>query len=161
VSGEVTVCKLDATGREMLRYQGELVERGPNWVRVAATFERGRTEAGPLTIHPGDRLVETFYDDRWYNVFAVFSSDESIFRGWYCNIARPAKLGEALIAQDDLALDLVVLPDGGLQVLDRAEFEALELPPGVRRHAEAALADLLVRARRRLSPFRQSDGPPA
>jgi len=153
MSETIKVHKLDETGREVWRYPGEVLERGPHWLRLAATFDRERTEAGPLTIEPGDRFIETFYDDRWYNVFAVHDPEGHTLRGWYCNIARPAVLEAADVYQEDLALDLIVMPHGHTEVLDRAEFDAMALPPADRQRAERALAALLDRAHNAKPPF--------
>lgn len=153
MSRTITVHKLDDGGREVWRYQGQLLARGPHWLRLEATFDRERTESGRLTIEPGDRFIETFYDDRWYNVFAIHDPHGRVFRGWYCNIARPATLEAADVYQEDLALDLIVLPDGSTEILDQREFDALALPVAERRQAEQALQDLLDQVRRAEPPF--------
>ncbi|MGA9533036.1 MAG: DUF402 domain-containing protein [Anaerolineales bacterium] len=154
----ITVHKLDEAGQEVWRYQGRLLARGPHWLRLVAAFDRERTQAGSLTIQPGDRFVETFYDDRWYNVFAVHNQDGGLFRGWYCNIARPAVLDPAAVYQQDLALDLIVMPSGEIDVLDRAEFDALDLSANDRAMAEAALAKLMALANQARPPFQPMIG---
>jgi predicted RNA-binding protein associated with RNAse of E/G family len=90
----------------------------------------------------GDRFVETYYARRMYNVFKVFEGAHGPLKGWYCNICRPAHLKAATVAWVDLALDLWVSPDGRQFVLDRDEFEALELSLSERQQALATLARL-------------------
>ncbi|ADU51025.1 hypothetical protein Tmar_0911 [Thermaerobacter marianensis DSM 12885] len=59
-----------ATGRLKATWEGTLIE-GPGWWCVAAEWSRGPVAAGPLTFEPGDRLLEVYWADRWYNVFRV------------------------------------------------------------------------------------------
>ena len=46
------------------------------------------------------------------------------------------------ISYVDLALDLIVFPDGRQLVLDKDEFTSLEIPEHIRRNALSALTDL-------------------
>lgn len=157
MTDRITVHKLDDRGNEIWRYHGQVLNRTASAVRLLAAFDRPPIQVGPLDLETGDLFLETFYHDRWYNHFAVFSIDNSAFRGWYCNIARPARILENRIYQEDLALDLVVLPEGESTVLDREEFEALNLPPDDRAQALQALHHLQGRAASSFPPF---DKPP-
>ena len=65
-------------------------------------------------------MTEWFYSDRWYNVFRLEDVDDDRLKGWYCNIGRPARLGKAVVAYDDLALDVFVTPEGGVTVLQQS-----------------------------------------
>ncbi|HEX9680190.1 MAG TPA: DUF402 domain-containing protein, partial [Anaerolineales bacterium] len=118
----LTVHKLDAQGREVWRYPGRALEVALDRIVLEAEFGRQPMEVGGLRMEPGDRFVETFYMERWYNVFAVYQGRGPSLRGWYCNIARPARMEAGDVYAEDLALDLIVLPDGTSQVLDRDEF---------------------------------------
>lgn len=149
----ITVHKLDAAGQEVWAYTGRVLARGPTWVRLEATFDRAEVIFQGLVLRGGDRMVETFFADRWYNVFAVHDGGTDRVKGWYCNITRPARLGPQDVSAEDLALDLLVYRQGGDQVLDEDEFEALGLPPGDRDAAWAALAELRRLAARRQWPF--------
>lgn len=155
---KVTVHKLDDQGDEVWRYQGRLIDRGPNSIRLEATFDRQEQEVGPLRLAPGDRFIETFYTDRWYNLFAVFDGSDDRFRGWYCNIARPARLEENSLYQEDLALDLVVTAAGEQAVLDLDEFGRLRLNISERDQALATLRRLRSLAEAGDPPF---DHPPS
>lgn len=55
-----------------------------------------------------------------------------MFKGWYCNLSKPAELGEDEILFRDLALDLIVYPDGRQEELDWDEFEELEISDALR-----------------------------
>jgi hypothetical protein len=122
-----TVYKLDHHGREVWRYPARILERGPYWVRLEAFFNRDDMDLGYVVFKRGDRFIETFYNDRWYNVFAVYDRDDGALKGWYCNVCRPAEITAAAVRCDDLALDVWVTPEGDAVVLDEAEFAVLPL----------------------------------
>ena len=91
-------------------------------------FNRDDLDLGFAFFKRGDRFVETFYSDRWYNVFAVYDRDDQGLKGWYCNICRPAKLGATAVRCEDLALDMWVSDRKyQIQVLDEDEFASLDL----------------------------------
>jgi predicted RNA-binding protein associated with RNAse of E/G family len=156
MSDRVTVHKLDEAGNEVWSYQGRLLVRQPNRWTLEATFGRKETRVGDLIMEAGDRFVETFYADRWYNVFEVHDGGTDRLKGWYCNLARPARLAGRDVFQEDLALDLVVYPGGAMEILDREDFEALDIPDQERAQVRAGLEELTVLARAGLDPF----GPP-
>lgn len=149
----ITVRKLNHHGRELYRYQANLLELNDSYVKVEATFDLPDNRLDGLTFRTGDRFLEWHYRDRWYNVFAVHDGDSAELKGWYCNITRPAVYQQRVISADDLALDLVVLPDGAHEVLDQDEFKALDLGPNDRRQALSALEDLRASAARLTDPF--------
>lgn len=128
----VTVIKTDHAGREVWRYQGIVLECGPHHVMLEARFNRDDYVLDYVTLRRGDRFIETFYNDRWYNVFEVHDKDDDRVKGWYYNFARPAQIVDGEIRSDDLALDLWVYPDGRKLVLDRDEFDALPIEDGER-----------------------------
>ena len=135
----ITVIKTNYAGREVWRYQGIVLEHGPHHVLLEARFNRDDLVLDYVTLRRGDRFVETFYDDRWYNVFEVHDKDDDHIKGWYYNFARPAQIVDGEIGSDDLALDLWVCPDGRKLVLDRDEFDALPINEAER----AAVLDAL------------------
>lgn len=149
------VRKLALDGRETFRYPvARVLARTAQAITVEAYFDRTeRLELGYTVFERGDRFVEYFYADRWYNVFEVHAAGDDAVRGWYCNLARPAVLSEDAIAQVDLALDVWVRPDGSALVLDEDEFAALPLSAEERGAARAALAELLNLVAQRAGPF--------
>ena len=80
-----------------------------------------------MTFRRGDVFTEWFYSARWYNVFRIEDGASGALKGWYCNLTRPAQLGEQCVSADDLALDVFVRPDGALQLLDEDEYAELRL----------------------------------
>ena len=149
----ITVHKLDDNGIEKIAYAGKVIERAGTSVVIEARFGRERMELGYVTLTTGDRFVEHFYSDRWCNVFAIFDAADGAFKGWYCNITRPARIEADHIWSDDLALDFFVQPGGKEFVLDEAEFAALGLSADESGNARAALAELQALAARREGPF--------
>lgn len=153
MNDRVTVHKLDHNGVEVWTYSGVIVARGDGYAVLEAIFDRERVEVGFLTLLKGDRFIESYYDDRWYNVFEVHAAGSDRVKGWYCNVARPARIEPADIYQEDLALDLIVSPDGNNQVLDEDEFAALDLPESDARQARRALELLQEQAELGQPPF--------
>ncbi len=160
----VTVHKLNQAGEVTVAWAGEVLAQAATSVRLVATFTRGPLELGYVTLRPGDRFVEQFYTDRWYNVFAIYNVGDDVFKGWYCNLTRPAQIGphpsEAglLIEAVDLALDYFRQPDGTEFVLDEDEFAALKLPSAEVAACRAALAELRALAAAGDGPFRLEVG---
>jgi predicted RNA-binding protein associated with RNAse of E/G family len=65
-----------------------------------------------------------------------------LFKGWYCNITRPACITENSVSADDLELDLLVIPGRPAIVLDQDEFETIVLLPEEQKAAQDALSEL-------------------
>jgi hypothetical protein len=147
------VIKRNALGQEKIRYPAQVLERAANAIVLEAIFQRGPMDLGYIILKPGDRFVEYFYADRWYNVFVIYDVDDRALKGWYCNITRPAIIADDVVAADDLALDYFVRPDGEGVVLDEEEFAALTLTPEETTAARAALAELQILAARWAGPF--------
>ena len=140
------VYKLDENGRIVWQYPAKVLERGSNFARLEAFFDRDDMDLGFVTFKRGDRFIEYYYTDRWYNVFAVYDRDDGALKGWYCNICRPAEIGETAVRCQDLALDLWVTPTGQTTILDEEEFIALNLLPADRQESQDAFHTLLTLA---------------
>lgn len=149
----ILVHKLDHRGREVWRYPGTVIERTSSSLTLEAFFDRERQVIGGLILQPGDRFVETYFTDRWYNVFAVHDGRDGALKGWYCNIARPARIEPGGLFAEDLALDLIIDRLGRSVVLDQEEFDSLDLPAGDRRRARRALEELQRLASEGEPPF--------
>lgn len=141
----ITVIKQTPDGQDVWRYDGWVLNRQENRIQLEAFFDRHDMNMAGLWLRRGDRFVETYYRDRWYNIFAVYKGAKGALKGWYCNIATPATWDESMLRYRDLALDLLVFPDGQQKVLDEEEFAALDIPATWRQQAQRALADLRAR----------------
>ncbi|MHB9032612.1 MAG: DUF402 domain-containing protein [Anaerolineae bacterium] len=157
----VTITKLDAHGRELFTYSGTLEYSSPDLVIVRARWDRlPPMDVGPLRLETGDIFLEHFYCPYWFNIFQV-SDAFGTLKGWYCNIAESVTLSPGLVRWRDLALDLVVMPDGQQTVLDEDEFAALAIEDDQRRQARAAMDLLRSWAAQHHTPFTGISEPPA
>jgi uncharacterized protein len=149
---QIRVLKLDLAGQIVWQYEGRLVRRRPHSLTLEAFFDVGDVPVADVLFQKGDRFVETYFDNRMYNMFQVFGRTNHEVKGWYCNLSRPAAFAEGSVSWVDLALDLWISADGRQSVLDRDEFEALEMQASEREKVLAALQQLQRRFRRVLPP---------
>ena len=109
------------------QYEGEVLRRDENSITVEAFFNRDDMPFQEIILKRNDRFVETFYTDKWFNIFEIYDRDDGKLKGWYCNITKPAIIEEGFVAYVDLALDLWVSANGEQTVLDEDELEELKL----------------------------------
>lgn len=148
--------KHDHTGKYILDYPGTVLSRSATEVCVECFFDRDI--AGEyMNISAGDRVVEWFFTDRWYNIMQFHDVRGGQLKGWYCNITRPTDIreddGRLVIAWQDLALDVFVYPDGRIIVLDEDELAALNLPAHEVAQVWAAVDHLRALVKSRQPPF--------
>ena len=139
---ELPVIKRNLAGEETWRYTGKVLTVQPNAITLEAYFNRADLPFHGLILGQGDRFVETFYTDRCYKICEMHAREDNHIKGWYCNVCEPAKLEADSLSYIDLALDLLVYPDGAQLVLDEDEFAALSLAASQRDQALAALEAL-------------------
>ena len=138
----IIVIKLDHTGAEIHRYQGRLLEKSRTKIVLEAFFDREDTPVGDVILSRGDRFVETYFTDHWYNIFEVHAKEDDSIKCWYCNIGSPVVVTDNQIAYKDLALDLLVYKDGRQVILDEEEFKKLFLDENTTAEVQAALNEL-------------------
>jgi hypothetical protein len=139
---KMDVIKLNHLGQETWRYSGEVLKQTPSLLVLEAFFDREKTLVGDLVLMRGDRFIEYYYNDRWYNIFEIQDLTNHNIKGWYCNISYPAIFSTRYVTYQDLALDLLVYPTGQQVVLDEDEFETLPLSPFDRKKARQSLNEL-------------------
>lgn len=149
----IVVLKLNHEGGEVFRYEGQTLWREAHCLCLRAVFQYGDVDFGFVTFSRGDLFTEWFYDDRWYNVFRIEDGKSGALKGWYCNVTRPAQLGEATVSAEDLALDVFVGPEGALQLLDEDEFAELALTEAERAAAWQAVAEIRAAVAAGCAPF--------
>jgi len=142
MNDQITVIKQNPAGEETWRYAGRVLEQNENSVRLEAFFNRDDMPFHGLHLKRGDRFVETYFSDRWYNIYEIFDRDSHQRKGWYCNVTRPAVIEKDKISYVDLALDLLVFTDQRQLVLDEDEFAMLEISPEEAQTARQALREL-------------------
>ncbi len=138
----IIVIKQNIQGEEVWRYQGEVLERNEHLLVLEAFFDRDDWLFYGMNLCRGDRFIEWYYTDCWYNIFEIYDRKDNHLKGWYCNISTPAQIDAEIVVYQDLALDLLIFPDGRQLVLDEEEFNALTLPLELRENACNALKTL-------------------
>lgn len=145
VTGQsITVVKLNLAGQETWRYTGHVLQRQDGQVTLEALFNREDIPFHGILLGKGDRFIETYYADHWYNIFEIHDRADDRLKGWYCNVTRPAELSPDEVCYVDLALDLLVYPDGSYLILDEDEFSALGVDDFTRIKARQALDELVT-----------------
>lgn len=139
---EVVVIKLDVQRKERWRYSGQILQQEPGMVLLEAYFNRDDADFHGMPFKRGDRFLEVYFADRWYNIFEIYDRDDGLLKGWYCNVTRPAVFEAGVVRYVDLALDLLVFADGRQLVLDEDEFAELEIGDAERQRARQALDEL-------------------
>jgi protein associated with RNAse G/E len=124
---KIKVQKKNPEGEVTYEYEGVLQNRDEHSLVLEALFDREDMPFMDVVLKKGDRFVEHYYTDRWYNIFAVYDRDNGQIKGWYCNIGKPVVIENATVSYVDLALDLWVSTSGKQTVLDEDEFEELNL----------------------------------
>lgn len=140
----VLVLKCDLDGKETWRYTGQVLGKASDRVLIEARFNRPDLPFHGIVLRENDRFVELYIRKRWYNIFEVHDRDDDRVKCWYCNVCQPAGFVDGRISYVDLALDLLVTPDGRMLVLDEGEFAAMEMDDATREKARRALEDLQV-----------------
>jgi hypothetical protein len=142
---KITIQKKNPAGEVLYEYAGDEMRRDDTPIVLEALFTRDDLPFMDVVFKKGDRFVEYYYSDRWYNIFAIYDRDDGHIKGWYCNIGKPAVIEDKLVSYVDLALDLWVSTTGEQTVLDEDEFEAMGLPDALRNSALQGLAELKLR----------------
>lgn len=137
-----TIIKQNSDGEEVWRYSGEVLQTTPDAVLVEAVFNREDFVFEGILIKNGDPFIEAYYSRRWYNIFEMIDRDSGETKGWYCNVTRPALLRGQELSYMDLALDILVYPDGQVRVLDEDEYQKLNLSEDDQKNTFKALEEL-------------------
>jgi uncharacterized protein len=121
------VQKKNPAGQVTYEYEGLMLSRDEHSITLEAFFDRADMPFVDTVLRTGDRFVEYYYNDRWYNIFEVHDRDDERIKGWYCNVCRPAVFEDGIVSYVDLALDLWVSSNGQQTVLDEHEFAELKV----------------------------------
>lgn len=138
----VIVQKKNPAGEVIYQYEGSLVRRDGNTIVLEALFDRQDMPFQEVVFRAGDRFVEYYFSDRWYNIFEIYDRDDGQIKGWYCNVGVPAVIEDGVVSYVDLALDLWVSADGKQTVLDEDEFAEMGLSRELRENARRGLDEL-------------------
>jgi len=138
----IKIIKQDYLGRDVWQYSGTLVEVNETKIVIEAYFDREDTPVDKMVIRQGDKFIETYYSNQWFNIYEIQDQRSGNIKAWYCNISYPAEILVDSVVFRDLVLDLLVYPDGAQVVLDMDEFEALSVTGDLRQQALQALEQL-------------------
>jgi len=152
-AARIKVQKKNPAGEVTYEYEGMLLSRDEHVVTLEALFDRADMPFMDVVFKTGDRFVEYYYNDRWYNIFAIHDREDGQIKGWYCNIGKPAEIEDGIVSYIDLALDLWVSIDGKQTVLDEDEFEELSLNEELRTGALHGLDELQELFKSQSPPF--------
>ena len=141
-AARITVQKKNPAGEVTYQYEGVMLSRDEHSIVLEALFDRADMPFMDVVFKTGDRFVEYYYADRWYNIFEIHDRDDGKIKGWYCNIGKPAVFEDNIVSYVDLALDLWVSADGKQSVLDEDEFEELKLNEELKTGALKGLDEL-------------------
>jgi PncC family amidohydrolase len=119
------VHKCTHRGEHKYSYTGQLTSRSQHAAIVRAPWTFDEVAIAYSRFSPGDIFTETFYEDRWYNIFEIVDAQQKL-KGWYANITRPARITADSVEWDDLAIDVWMGVDGIQHIMDEDEFEALK-----------------------------------
>ncbi|QEV17277.1 DUF402 domain-containing protein [Streptomyces alboniger] len=150
-TSETLEIALVKAGRTKIRYPAELLDDDGTRITVRAPWAApGVRDFGFVRFEPGDVFTEHFWRDRWYAIKEVYAADGT-FKGWYCDVTRPAVREDGILTVEDLDLDLWCSADASTVLrLDEDEFEASGLPatdPPAASAARRALTELESLAR--------------
>jgi len=143
--------KKDLAGKVTYEYEGRLLKSDSNSITIEAFFDREDMPFQDVVLKKGDRFIETYYFDRWYNIFEIYDRDDSKVKGWYCNVCEPAVVDGPLVSYIDLFLDLWVSANGDQFVLDEQEFFEYVIDEKIKSSALRSLTDLRQRFFKKLS----------
>lgn len=139
---KIIIIKNNQSGKEVWRYDGYVIAESGLGIIVKARFNRSDLLFNGILLKEGDRFLELYLFEKWFNIYQIYDRDDKALKAWYCNITRPIRLDDGFLFYDDLALDLLVYPDGRLLSLDEDEFMGLDLSEEDARKARAALREL-------------------
>ncbi len=151
----VEVSKLGADGELIFAYPARLIWERDGARLVEGVFNIESVAVGKLHFRRGDHALEWYSERQWYNLLQVYEQDSGQVKAWYWHICLPAIFTENKIRWSDLALDLLVYPDGGMELLDQDEFAELALDWRIRAACWRALQEVIQLFKKNSLPFQE------
>jgi protein associated with RNAse G/E len=138
------IVKENEIGEEVWRYDGHLIARENSAILMNARFNRDDFVFNGMPLNRGDRFIEAYYQNRWFNIMEIYAGESDQLKGWYCNITFPTLIHENEIHYRDLALDILIFADQRHFVLDEDEFDVLVLPQAIKKKARKTVEEVLL-----------------
>ena len=102
-------------------------------------------QVGGIVVPKGGYTAGHFWLDRPYNVYHWLSAGQTL--GYYFNVGLVDEISTTLVAWRDLIVDVLVRPDGSIDILDEDEVP-VDLPPEHRRTIAQALEQIVSNPKR-------------
>jgi predicted RNA-binding protein associated with RNAse of E/G family len=120
-----------------------LVEPG---TRAVIRYDLTRDwQVGGMVIPMGGYTAGHFWVDRPYNVYHWLAGGRTL--AYYFNVGLVDEISESRVAWRDLIVDVLVKPDGAIDILDEDEVPA-DLPTEHRRTIAQALEQIITNPKR-------------
>lgn len=152
----VTINSRKYDGQIRRSWKGGLIHKTDDLVILVGKFTEAVDHTDLGHIVGGTVSFEHFWPGKWYNVFRFHEPDGTL-KAHYANITMPPTFEDGVLDYVDLDIDVVVWPDGRLEVLDRDDFEnnkaKYDYPEDVIRKAENGLQELCGVIERREFPY--------
>lgn len=120
---------------ERVTYPATLLDRGPGFAAILYVLPR-ETAVEDLRLPPGTLTVAYYWEDRPYNLYHWIDPRGSTL-AFYFNLSRGTAVRDREVEWHDLAVDVLVTPDGTARVLDEHEVPP-DLPAEVREAVSSA-----------------------
>jgi predicted RNA-binding protein associated with RNAse of E/G family len=127
-----------------------VIEPGKRAV-IRYDFERDWTVSG-IRLPKGGYTAGHFWIDRPYNVYHWLDSGRTL--GFYFNVGLVDEIGETQVAWRDLIIDVLVKPDGAIDILDEDEVPP-DLPAEHRITIARALEQIVTNPKRLVKEIEQ------
>jgi len=138
----ILVRKLTPSHQETWNYWARVIKNFKDGVLLEAFFDREDRSFYGIKLEKEDRFLERYFTNHWYNIYEIYHKSNGELKGWYCNIAEPALITHSGVSFIDLALDVLIFPDGKLQILDEDEFEKMDLRTDQKTKSREAIEEL-------------------
>lgn len=142
----ITINSRKYDGHIRRSWQGGLIHQDEELLILVGTFSEDIKHNDLGLIKKGTVSFEHFWFDKWYNVFR-FHEPCGQLKAHYVNITMPPTFSDGVIDYIDLDIDVIVWPDGRVEVLDRDDFENNKVkygyPDEVIDRAENGLSEVL------------------
>ncbi len=114
--------------------------------RAVIRYELDRDwRVGGMVLPKGGYTAGHFWTDRPYNVYHWLNAGTTL--GYYFNVGLVDEITETTVAWRDLIIDVLVKPDGAIDILDEDEVPA-DLPAEHRRTIAQALEQIVTNPKR-------------
>lgn len=163
LSRNITVNSFKFNGEIRRSWVCRLIANDRDHIIIEGVFDAAVDHPELGLIEKGTHSVEYFPMGKWFNVFVFYSPNGSL-RNFYCNISLPVEHHGDRLDVVDLDLDILIWPDGNMELLDEKDFfencELLQYPEEVKQGALDAVAELrgLIDAREWIFSSLPSDG---